>query len=139
MANKLSLAEYKANPWLVIISAWITLMCLYLYCDIITLFRPGTIEGIISGKMGFLDVSQTSLFSAAFLMVVPSIMILVSTILAARISRLINLTASVAYFLVNIGNLIGETWAYYYLFGLLEIAVVILIFTISLRWPKDSN
>lgn len=89
--------------------------------------------------MGFLDVSQMSLFSASLLMVIPSIMILVSTLAIPRASRIINLVTSVIYFLVNIGNLIGETWGYYFLFGLLEIGVVILIFVISLKWPKESN
>jgi hypothetical protein len=30
--------------------------------------------------------------------------------------------ASAAYLLVNFGKLLGETWAYYWLFGLLEIS-----------------
>jgi len=139
MEKKSSLVEQKVNIKLIIMSAWIALMCLYIYCDIFSLFRPGTIASIENGKMGFLDVSQMSLFSASLLMVIPSIMILVSTLAAARASRIINLVTSVIYFLVNIGNLIGETWGYYFLFGLLEIGVVILIFVISLKWPKESN
>ncbi len=139
MARKFSLAEQKVNTKLIIMSAWIALMCLYIYCDIFSLFRPGTIDSITSGKMGFLDVSQMSLFSASLLMVIPSIMILVSTLATARVCRIINMVTSAIYFLVNIGNLVGETWAYYFLFGLLEIGVVILIFFISLRWPKEGD
>jgi len=139
MAKKLSLVEQKANIKLIIMSAWIALMCLYIYCDIFSLYRPGTIGSITSGKMGFLDVSQMSLFSASLLMVIPSVMILVSTLATARICRNINVVTSAIYFLVNIGNLAGETWAYYYLFGLLEIVVVIFIFVISLRWPKEPD
>jgi len=139
MENKLSLVEQKVNIKLIIMSAWIALMCLYIYCDIFSLYRPGTIGSITSGKMGFFDVSQMSLFSASLLMVIPSIMILVSTLATPRASRIINMVTSVIYFLVNIGNLIGETWGYYFLFGLLEIGVVILIFVISLKWPTESN
>ncbi|HWR11250.1 MAG TPA: DUF6326 family protein [Rectinemataceae bacterium] len=139
MSKKLSLDDQKVNTKIIIMSAWIALMCLYIYCDILTFFRPGTIGGIMSGKMGFLDVSPMSLFSASLLMVVPSIMILVSALTAASVSRVINMAVSAIYFLVNIGNLIGETWAYYFLFGLLEIRVVILIFVISLRWPKERG
>lgn len=139
MEKKSSLVEQKVNIKLIIMSAWIALMCLYIYCDIFSLYRPGTIGSITSGKMGFLDVSQMSLFFASLLMVIPSIMILVSTLATARASRIINVVTSVIYFLVNIGNLIGETWGYYYLFGILEIGMVVLIFIISLKWPKESN
>ncbi len=95
MAKKLSLVEQKANIKLIIMSAWIALMCLYIYCDIFSLFRPGTIGSITSGKMGFLDFSQMSLFSASLLMVIPSIMILVSTLATARECRIINVVTSV--------------------------------------------
>jgi len=139
MAKKLSLVEQKVNTKLIIMSAWIALMCLYIYCDIFSLFRPGTIDSITGGKMGFLDISQMSLFSASLLMVIPSIMILVSTLATAKVGRIINLVTSAIYLLVNIGNLVGETWAYYYLFGLLEIGVVIFIFVISLRWPEEPD
>jgi hypothetical protein len=139
MGKKSLLVDQKVNLKLIIMSAWITLMCLYFYCDILTLFRPGTISSIINGKMGFLEASQINLFSAAVLMAIPSWMILVSALAHAGINRIVNLVTSVIYFLVNIGNLIGETWGYYYLFGILEIVVVILIFILALKWPRESD
>jgi hypothetical protein len=39
------------------------------------------------------------------------------------------------YALVNIGNLVGEGWAYYILFGLGEIAMTALILFTAWRWP----
>ena len=82
--------------------------------------------------MGFLNASQMSLFSAAVLMIIPSLMVLVSTLAAVRVNRILNLVTSIIYIFVNIGNLIGESWGYYLLFGILEIGVVILIFILSL-------
>jgi len=43
--------------------------------------------------------------------------------------------ASAVYFLVNAGNLVGETWANSYLFGSLELGLAAFIFVVSLRWP----
>jgi hypothetical protein len=120
-------------------SAWIALLCLYLYCDWFSLYRPGEIGRISAGRMGFLDVSQMSLFTASLLMVVPSLMIFLSALVAAKANRILNLVTAVAYFLVNIGNLIGETWGYYYLFGLLEVGLAIFIFVVSLRWPREGD
>ena len=139
MNGKLVFVERKLDTKLIIMSAWVALMCLYLYCDFFSLYRPGQLGSISSGKMGPLDVSQASLFWAGVLMVIPSLMILVSTLAPARVNRILNLVASAIYFLVNIGNLIGEAWAYYYLFGILETGLVIYIFVISLRWPRQAS
>jgi uncharacterized membrane protein len=93
---------------------------------------------MMDGKMGPFDVSQLGLFLAGLLMVIPSLMILVSALATARIDRIVNLAASTIYFMVNIGNLLGESWAYYYLFGLLELGLVVFIFLKSLRWPRQG-
>jgi hypothetical protein len=137
--DKPALLDHKVDTKLIIMSAWITIMCLYMYCDIFSLYRPGYIDSIARGKMGFLDISQMSLFFASLLMVIPSMMIFASALAVARVGRIVNLVISPIYFLVNIGNLLAESWAYYYLFGLLELGLVILIFIISLRWPKQSS
>jgi hypothetical protein len=139
MKDKPSLLDHKVDTKLVIMSAWIAVMCLYIYCDIFSLYRPGYIDSIARGKMGFLDISQMSLFFASLMMVIPSMMIFISTLATARASRIINLVAGAIYFLVNIGNLLAETWGYYYLFGLLELGLVIFIFIRALRWPKQSG
>jgi hypothetical protein len=137
MVIKSSFVEFTSNPRLSVMSLWTALMVLYLYCDFLTFFRPGTIQAILDGKMGFLDASPASLLSAAVLMAIPTLMIPASALIPARLSRILNLAASAAYLLVNFGNLMGETWAYYWLFGLLEISVVISIFFIAFRWPKE--
>jgi hypothetical protein len=134
-----SLVEHKVDTKLILMSAWIAIMCLYIYCDIYSIYRPGTIDSILKGKMGFLDISQTSLFWVGVLMAIPSMMIFITTLAVARVSRIINLIFSPIYFLVNFGNLIAETWEYYYLFGLLELGMVIIIFIIALRWPRQSS
>jgi hypothetical protein len=139
MNAKPTLVDRRVDTKLIIMSAWIALMCLYIYCDYFSMYRPGQIGDMSNGKIGFMEVSQLSLLSASLLMVVPSLMILVSALAAARASRVLNIAASAIYFLVNIGNLVGETWGYYWLFGVLEMGLVILIFVVSLRWPRQSS
>lgn len=138
MKKKLCLVEHKVPTKLIIMSAWTAMMILYFYCDFLSLFKPGTLESMIDGRMGLMAVSQMSLFTAGVLMAIPTLMILVSTLAPAHLNRILNMVASVVYVLVNIGNLIGETWGYYYLFGLLELGVVVFIFITALRWPKET-
>jgi hypothetical protein len=62
-------------------------------------------------------------------------MIVLSLLLTTRLNRLLNLVLAVLYTLVNISNLVGEEWAYYYLFGIAEIAITVHIFLTAWRWP----
>lgn len=139
MKNKRLLVERTVDIKLILMAAWLTLMCLYIYCDILSLYRPGQLSNMINGKMGPFDVSSMGIFWAALLMVIPSIMILISPLASARVSRIINVIVSPLYFLINIGNLISETWLYYYLFGVLELALTVFIFITAFRWPKQEN
>lgn len=139
MKGKRPLVESRVDTKLVLMALWIALMFLYLYCDWYSLYRPGYIAEMSSGRIGFFGVSQASLFWLSLLMVIPTVMIIVSALAKARAGRAINMAASAAYFLVNIGNLIGEVWAYYYLFGLLETGLAVFIFIVALRWPRRDE
>jgi hypothetical protein len=139
MNEKPPLVERKVDTKLILMAAWIALMCLYIYCDWFALYRPDQVGGMMNGKMGPFDVTQMSLFLAGLLMVIPSLIIPVSVLATAKISRIVNLAAAPIYFLVNIGNLAGEVWAYYFLFGLLELLLTIFIFVVALKWPRQAN
>ena len=40
------------------------------------------------------------------------------------------------YTLIGIGNIVGETWAYYLVYGSIEIGITVTICLYALRWPK---
>lgn len=44
----------------------------------------------------------------------------------------------VLYTLVNIGNLVGEVWAYYWIYGILEIIVTIGIIIVAVKWAREK-
>jgi hypothetical protein len=44
----------------------------------------------------------------------------------------------ILYILVSVSNLIGESWAYYLLFGVLEIGLAGLVVAYSYRWRGAS-
>lgn len=129
--------DVKADAKVILAFAWAALVGLYLYCDWFTLFKPGVLEGMRAGKMGPFEVSQTSLALASLLMILPILAAPASVLLPARAGRILNLVLAPLYFLVNIGNLLGESWIYYYLFGVLELALTAGIFLIALKWPKE--
>ncbi len=118
-------ANIRLRP--ILSALWATMMFLYVYADVLSLYRPGELDDIRNGKMGPQDVSQFTLVAASAVVIVPTLMIFLSLILPSGVNRWINITAGAVFALVNIGNLIGETWTYYWIFGILEIVVTILI------------
>jgi hypothetical protein len=119
-------------------AAWVALIAFYIYADFLSLYRPGQIDEVRDGVMGPFEVSQSTLLVASLIVMIPAVMIVLSLLLPAGLNRSVNLVLAVLYTLVNISNLVGEEWAYYYLFGIAEIAITVLIFLTAWRWPVRS-
>ncbi len=117
---------------------WIAMMLLYIYADILSLFRPGQIKEIMDGRMGPFPVTQGSLVVASLLMIIPAVMVFLSLTLKPGVNRWTNIALGVFYTLVNLSNLIGESWAYYISFGVVEIVLTLLIVWYARTWPKTN-
>lgn len=120
---------------------WATMMLLYVYADILSIYKPGQLDLIQRGMMGPFEATQGSLLLAAILMALPILAIFGSIALAPRLSRGVNVGLGVVYTLVNISNLIGETWAYYIALGALEIALTLTITWTAWKWsaPRSAS
>ena len=113
---------------------WAALMFLYIYADYFSLYRPGQMEEVMAGRMGPFPVTQASLLLASILMLIPAVMVFLSLALKPRVGRWVNIILGVLYTAVNIGNLVGETWAFYILYGILEMALTLLIVWYAWKW-----
>lgn len=114
---------------------WAAMMFLYVYADILSLYKPGELDEIQRGMMGPFEATQGSLLLATILVAIPALAIIGSITLAPRWSRGVNIGLGAVYTLVNISNLIGETWAFYLTFGVLEIALTSIIIWTAWKWP----
>ena len=128
--------DVKINVKMKLSALWGALMLLYIYADIFSLYRPGQIEEMISGRMGPFPVTQGSLLVASILMMIPAVMVFLSLTLKPKVNRWVNVILGVLYTFVNISNLIGETWAFYILFGIVEIALTFLI--VGYAWKRRN-
>jgi Family of unknown function (DUF6326) len=127
-------AEEKVSIKIRLAAAWAALLALYIYADFLSLYRPGQIQEVTRGDLGPFDVSQATLLIASLIVIIPALMIVLSLLLASGVNRPVNLGLAVLYTLINISNVIGESWAYYLLFAVVEIAVTGLIFFMAWRW-----
>jgi len=134
-----ALEDMKINIKMKLSALWVAMMLLYIYADILSLFRPGLIEEMISGRMGPFPVTQGSLLTASILMIIPAVMVFLSLTLRPKVNRWANIIFGVLYTVVNISNLIGETWIYYISFGVVEIALTLLIVWYAWKWRNPEG
>jgi hypothetical protein len=116
---------------------WASLMFLYVYVDILSLYQPGVIDGILDGRVWQLDITQTWAIGALALMAVPILMVTLSLTLPARANRTTNLIVATLYAAVSIGNAVGETWTYFFILAVgLEVSVLALVLRYAWTWPR---
>ena len=131
--------DMKVSVKMKLSALWVALMLLYIYADHISLFRPGQLKDMMEGLMGPFPVTQGSLLTASILMIIPAVMVFLSLTLRPTVNRWANITLGILYTLVNISNLIGETWIYYIVSGVVEIAVTLLIVWYAWKWPSSEG
>jgi hypothetical protein len=130
--------DIKVNTKIKLSGLWVAMMLLYIYADILSLFRPGQVQEMLEGMMGPFPATQGSLLTASILMIIPAVMVFLSLTLNAKANRNVNILFGALYTLVNISNLIGETWVYYLVFGAVEIVVTLLIIWHAWKWPNKQ-
>jgi len=132
------LENRKVNMKAKLALLWVALMFFYIYNDIFSLFQPGHVAGLVEGELEGVQFTQTLLFGASVLMALPSIMVLLSLILKARVNRLVNIVAGILHILVLIGTQFvgeGETWFYWRFYEILEALFIVLIIWNAWKWP----
>ena len=122
-------------------AAWTSFMFLYIYVDYLALYKPGVVDDILAGIVHEFDIGPTFLGIALTLIAIPSLMILLSTTLPARVNRTINLVVATLYIPVSMYNAVGESWTYFYFYGLsigLEVLLLALILRYAWTWPRTA-
>ncbi len=122
-------------------AAWTSFMFLYIYVDYLALYKPGVVDDILAGIVHEFDIGPTFLGIGLTLMAIPSLMILLSTTLPARVNRTINLVVATLYIPYTMYNAVGESWTYFYFYGLsigLEVLLLAFILRSAWTWPRRT-
>jgi hypothetical protein len=123
-------------------AAWTSFMFLYIYVDYLALYKPGFIDDILVGVVHEFDTGPTFVALALTLMAIPSLMILLSTTLPARVNRATNLVVATLYIPASMYNADGESWTYFYFYGLsiaLEVLLLAFILRAAWTWPRTAR
>jgi Family of unknown function (DUF6326) len=131
--------DMKISVKMKLSALWVAMMLLYIYADVLYLYKPGQLEEMLKGLMGPFPATQGALLSASILVAIPAVMVFLSLTLKPKVNRRANITLGVLYTAVNIVNLIGETWAFYIFFGIVEIGCTLLIVWNAWKWTKQES
>lgn len=121
-------------------AAWASFMCLYIYVDVLGLYKPGAVDGILNGKVHTFDITEPFFVSALAASAVPTMMILLSTTLPPRANRMTNVVVASVLIPWMAFNLAGGEWPYYHGLGFaLELVLLAFIIRSVWTWPRNPS
>ena len=71
---------------------WASTMFLYVYVDILSLYKPGTVRDILRGRVWEFEITQGWALGALALMTIPSVMIALSVLLPTKANQRTNMS-----------------------------------------------
>ena len=138
-ANSRALDDVRVGVRLKISSLWIAMLFLFAYGDIFGFFKPGQIADVISGEVSGIKITQAFLLGASVYIVVASVMVFLSLVLRAAVSRWTNIVVPVLFIVSIAVSMIGETWVYFIFLSIAEIALLLLIIWYAWTWPSQDG
>lgn len=113
-------------------------MFLYIYADYFGLYVPGVLQSMIAGEMRPLGpTTQKVLLGTSLMMAIPSLMIFLSVSLPAKVSRWLNMCFGVLYSAIILVTM--WRWAFYVVYGFVEVGLTLLIVWQAWRWPRTQS
>jgi hypothetical protein len=138
MSAKTDYQDYWVNPRIKIAALWTSMLFVFVYVDLFSLYRSDVRADIEAGKMFSFTIGQCFLLGATIYILVPSLMLLLSLVLPARVTRMANIVVAVLYAVTIAGGAIGE-WNYYILGSLTETALLAGVVYYAWTWPKATD
>ncbi|MEO8263356.1 MAG: DUF6326 family protein [Pseudolysinimonas sp.] len=120
-------------------AAWTTLVLLIIYIDYLHLYQPGQIDGLRGGTIFAFDISAPLVTGFFTVIAVPSLMVLLSMTLPARVNRATTLVVAALYAPLSAVNALEVPWdwALYYAVTIgIEMVILAFILRSAWTWPR---
>ena len=135
----IALEDTKVPVRFKLAALWTSVMFCYVYGDYFQLYKPGKLQDMLNGEMGLGEVTQGMLVGTTILMAVPSLMIFLSLVLPAVVSRWLNVGAGLFYTAIMLLILSNGAWAFYMLFATIEVILTLLVVCYAWSWPRQPR
>ena len=118
---------------------WTSMMFLYVYNDYFSLYMPGTIEMMASGRIGPLGpATDAVMLGVSALLAIPALMVTLSAVAPSALSKWLNVLFGVGYGAVNIATLFGSP-LFYQAVVVVELCLCLAIVFTALTWPRERS
>jgi hypothetical protein len=134
-------SDSRVNVKVVLSGLWVSMLFVFAYVDIFGFWRADVIEGALDGQVpgAGADINQIFLTFTTLYIVIPILMIGFSLMAPTKFNRPTNLVVSSLYAVSVIAFTIGETWAYYILGSVVEVALLLAIAGVAWFWPTTAH
>ncbi len=123
------------NPRLKIAALWASMLFVFAYVDLFSLYREDVRADLEAGEMGGFTIGQAFLISATTYIAIPSLMLSMTVLLPLRAVRLANIVLAAVYIPTIAGGAVGE-WNYYVLGSAIETALLLGVIYCAWTWPR---
>lgn len=133
-----STSDYRdswISPRLKISALWVSMLFVFVSVDLFGLYRADVRADIEAGKISAFSIGQGYLLGVIVYIALPSLMVFLSLVLPAKVTRTANLVLAVVYALTFVGSAVGE-WTYFILGSAIEVALLAGIAYYAWTWPK---
>jgi hypothetical protein len=131
------LEESKVNVRIKISALWASMLFVFVYVDLFSLYRPDFRADIAAGEIAGFTIGQGFLLGTTVYILIPSLMVFLALVLRPQINRIANIALSVVYALTIIGASIGE-WSYFILGSAVEVGLLGAIVYYAWTWPREA-
>jgi hypothetical protein len=115
---------------------WTATMLVVAFVDLFSLYRADVRADIEAGQMFAFTIGQGFLLGVTAYVAVPSLMIVLSLVLPARVARAANIVIAALFLLTIVGASVGESNYYYLLGSVVEVLALVAIVGYAWRWPR---
>jgi hypothetical protein len=132
--TRLGLEDLRVNVRIKLATLWTAVMFCYIYADYFDLYAPGTLRSMQEGQGPIGPTTPETLLAASFVLAIPSLMIFLSVALSPAVARWLNVGFGAAY----TGIILFTMWsrAFLIFYGVVEIALTLLVIWYAWKWPK---
>jgi hypothetical protein len=131
------LEESKVNVRIKISALWASMLFVFVYVDLFSLYRPDFRADIEAGEIAGFTIGQGFLLGTTVYILIPSLMVFLALVLRPRINRISNIALGIVYTLTIIGASIGE-WSYWILGSAVEVGLLGAIVYYAWTWPREA-
>ena len=138
MTTDTTLEPLHVNVRIKISALWTSMLFVFAYVDLFSLYRPDFRADIEAGEVGGFAVNRSFLFGITAYVVIPSLMVLITLVLRPRVNRIANIALAIVYAVTIITGAVGE-WSYYILGSGIEVALLAAIVYYAWTWPRQRQ